>query len=121
MASLLQQLQEVDHLLGIISDTGRETGDLVNTVLKKAGKFSFFKPSLCLYSADVGFEKSTPAIFSMATERACLAGRADACLFVGDYKHEREQAEAAGLRICSELQSVAAIAGRMIAATKRCS
>ncbi len=95
MASLLQQLQEVDHLLGIISDTGRETGDLVNTVLKKAGKFSFFKPSLCLYSADVGLDKSTPAIFFMATERACLAGRANACLFVGEDKPEREQAEAA--------------------------
>ena len=87
-------------------------------MLKKAGIFSFFEPSLCLYSADFGLDKSTPAIFSMATERACLAGKANACLFVGEDKPEREQAEAAGLWICSELQSVAVIAGRMIAATK---
>ena len=76
MASLLQQLQEADHLLGIISDTGGETGDRVNTVLKKADIFSFFEPSLCPDSVDTGLDKSTPAIFFRATERARLAGRA---------------------------------------------
>lgn len=104
--SLLRQLQEAGHRLGVISNTGAETGDRVDAVLEKAGILGFFEAPLRLYSADVGLDKSTPAIFAAAVERAELAGKAAACLFVGEDEHERKQAEAAGLRTCPDPRSV---------------
>ena len=97
VAPLLLSLTQKGLRLGIISNTGSETGQAINTVLARVGLLDFFDPVLLVYSADVGLTKADPRIFRLAAQRASAAPQD--CVFVGKDSGERTQALAAGMRV----------------------
>lgn len=94
--AVLQYLQDNQIRMGIISNTGNETADSVNTVLEAAGIFNFFELNLLIYSSVVGLQKDSPAIFKLVAERAGYSANPAKCLFVGEDSQERSYAIAAG-------------------------
>lgn len=99
--SLLQQLKLRGLRLGLISNTGQETGEAVDQILQVAGILEFFEPPLRIYSKDVGLTKADPEIFRLAAARAGFSGSPRSCLFVGEDAGERDTAVIAGLRVRS--------------------
>lgn len=97
--AILQQLRDNNARIGIISNTGNETADDMKKVLEEAGIYSFFEPSLLIYSSVVGLKKDSPKIFELAVERAGYSATPKQCLFVGEDSQERTYAIAAGLRV----------------------
>jgi hypothetical protein len=96
---VLQHLKDNHVQLGIISNTGSETADAVNKVLKEAGIFDLFESNLLIYSSVVGLKKDSPEIFRLAAERASYSANPERCLFVGEDSQERSYAIAAGWRV----------------------
>ena len=94
--AVLTGLRDDGLRLGVISNTGDDTGSSVNAVLRRAGLLDFFDPALLIYSRDVGVTKATPAIFQVAAARAGLADAAARCLYVGEDAKERGSALDAG-------------------------
>jgi FMN phosphatase YigB (HAD superfamily) len=89
--------QESPIALGLISNTGNETAALLNRVLVESGLSNFVEADLCLFSSIDGLDKSDPAFFELARDRAALpAGR---CLFVGEDAAERAVATSVGFRV----------------------
>ena len=110
--SLLQQLKERGLEMGLISNTGEDTGTQVDQILQTAGILHFFEPPLRIYSRDVGLTKEDPEIFRLATTRAGFSGSPRSCLFVGEDAGERHIAMEAGLRVSAHpLQALEELEG----------
>jgi FMN phosphatase YigB (HAD superfamily) len=89
--------QESPVALGLISNTGNETAAVLDRLLVESGLSSLVDAALCLFSSIEGLDKSNPAFFGLARDRAALpAGR---CLFVGEDAAEREVAKSVGFRV----------------------
>ena len=97
---LLEQLRSRGLKLGIISNTGSDTGPKLDAILSTAGILASFNDTLRIYSADVGLTKADPAIFKLAAQRAGSPDQPATCLFVGEDPQERAIAASAGLRVC---------------------
>ncbi|MFG2732672.1 hypothetical protein [Streptomyces canus] len=83
--------------LGLISNTGDETAERMNQVLTDAGLSGLVEPHLCLFSSVEGLDKSQPAFFKLARERAAVP--VAHCLFVGESAAERAVATSVGFRV----------------------
>jgi FMN phosphatase YigB (HAD superfamily) len=83
--------------LGLISNTGDETAATMNQVLDTAGLLSFLDADLCLFSSVEGLDKTQPAFFTLARDRAALP--AARCVFVGENTDERRVAASVGFRV----------------------
>lgn len=90
--------------LGVISNTGNDTGPVVNGILAAdlapGGRLADLDRALLVYSGDEGVTKASPEIFHRAAKRAGLEATPARCLFVGESAPEREVAIAAGWRVC---------------------
>ena len=100
VSNLLEQLRSRGLKLGIISNTGSDTGPKLDAILSTAGILASFNDTLRIYSADVGLTKADPAIFKLAAQRAGSPDEPATCLFVGEDPQERATAASAGLRVC---------------------
>jgi FMN phosphatase YigB (HAD superfamily) len=89
--------QEVPIALGLISNTGNETAAALNDVLAKSGLSNLVDASMCLFSSIEGLDKSQPAFFLLARDRATLP--ATRCIFVGEDPAERKVAASVGFRV----------------------
>lgn len=97
--NILQQLKDNHLKIGIISNTGNETEADMKKVLEEAGIYSFFEPSLLIYSSVVGVSKPSPEIFRLAAQRAGYATSPEHCIFVGEDSKERKSAGEVGWRV----------------------
>lgn len=93
---ILKQLTNNGIRLGVISNTGSETGAHVNEVLKSSGILDYFDPQLLIFSSVVGCEKNSPRIFKIAAGKAGCADNLEQCMYVGEDKEELSWAAAAG-------------------------
>lgn len=93
-ADLLEWLRAAGFRLGIISNTGDETGASVDGALVAAGLEAYFEGGLRLYSADLPHlrPKPHPDLFEEARSRSG-GGRT---IFVGENADERATASATG-------------------------
>jgi FMN phosphatase YigB (HAD superfamily) len=94
---VLQQMEGVTHSLGLISNTGTETAQSLRDLLEDADLLGFFRDELLLFSSVEGLDKSNPAFFELAAERAGVP--AARCLFVGESEAERAVAQAVGFTV----------------------
>jgi len=94
---VLQQMEGADLALGLISNTGTETAQSMRDLLEDADLLPFFRDDLLLFSSVEGLDKSDPAFFELARERAGVP--AARCLFVGESEAERAVAKAVGFRV----------------------
>jgi FMN phosphatase YigB (HAD superfamily) len=83
--------------LGLISNTGHESAARMNAVLAEAGLADLVDVGLCLFSSVEGLDKSQPALFALARDRAELP--ASRCVFVGENPDERAVAASVGFRV----------------------
>jgi FMN phosphatase YigB (HAD superfamily) len=83
--------------VGLISNTGDETAARMNQVLADAGLSALVDAHLCLFSSVEGLDKSQPAFFELARDRAAVP--AARCLFVGENAEERAVAASVGFRV----------------------
>ena len=83
--------------LGVISNTGNETAAALNDVLAESGLSALLDATLCLFSSVEGLDKSQPAFFALARDRADVP--ADHCVFVGEDAAERRVAASVGFRV----------------------
>jgi extracellular elastinolytic metalloproteinase len=100
VGDLLTRLRGEGLRLGIISNTGSDSGAQVDSVLARAGILDHFEPALRIYSQDIGLKKDSPQIFLAAAARAGEEHDSASCLFVGEDVVERAHAAAAGLQVC---------------------
>src|SRR5687767_15941686 len=93
-ADLLARVRAAGFRLGIISNTGEETGATVNQALDDAGLAEFFEEALRLYSADLPHLRPKPHrdLFEEARTRSG-GGRT---IFVVENAAERDTARAVG-------------------------
>jgi FMN phosphatase YigB (HAD superfamily) len=89
--------QEFEIALGLISNTGSETAASLNGLLIESGLSDFVDARLCLFSSIEALDKSQPAFFALARDRAALP--AASCLFVGEDAAERAVAMSVGFRV----------------------
>lgn len=89
--------EDVSVSLGLISNTGDETAVRMRQVLAESGLLALVNASLCLFSSVEGLDKSPPAFFELARERAAVP--AARCLFVGENAAERAVATSVGFRV----------------------
>jgi FMN phosphatase YigB (HAD superfamily) len=98
---VLQRLRssggEASVAIGLISNTGDESAERLAAVLADAGLLDLLDANLCLFSSVEGMDKSQPAFFSLAVNRAGVP--APHCVYVGEDAHERTVAASAGLRV----------------------
>jgi len=94
---VLQQMEGADLSLGLISNTGTETAQSMRDLLEDADLLPFFRDDLLLFSSVEGLDKSDPAFFELARERAGVP--AARCLFVGESEAERAVAKAVGFLV----------------------
>jgi FMN phosphatase YigB (HAD superfamily) len=80
--------------LGLISNTGDETAASMRQVLADAGLSALVDAGLCLFSSVEGLDKSQPAFFALARDRAGVP--VSRCLFVGESPQERAVAASVG-------------------------
>ncbi len=83
--------------LGLLSNTGDETAASMRRLLGAAGLLDPFDDPLLLFSSVEGLDKSDPAFFTLASQRAGLPPAR--CLFVGEREAERAVATTAGLAV----------------------
>jgi bacterial leucyl aminopeptidase len=100
VGDLLTRLRARGLRLGIISNTGSDSGAQVDGILARAGILDHFDPALRIYSQDIGLKKDSPQIFLEAAARAGEEHEPASCLFVGEDVAERAHAAAAGLQVC---------------------
>jgi phosphoglycolate phosphatase-like HAD superfamily hydrolase len=94
----LQALKKAGRRLGIISYTGGSTPPAaVRKALTAAKLAQFFTKKLVLFTSEVQLDKSKPAIFRLAIDRAGAIDPRE-CMFVGDDPGERRMARSAGMR-----------------------
>jgi bacterial leucyl aminopeptidase len=97
VADVLQQMESADLSLGLISNTGTETAQSMRDLLEDADLLPFFRDDLLLFSSVEGLDKSDPAFFELARERAGVP--AARCLFVGESEAERAVAKGVGFLV----------------------
>jgi leucyl aminopeptidase len=112
---LLTRLRSRGLRLGIISNTGDDSGAHVDSVLARSGILDHFDAALRIYSQDIGLKKDSPQIFLAAAARAGEEHDPASCLFVGEDVAERAHAAAAGLRVCPHPLLVESIIEAVIA------
>ena len=83
--------------LGLISNTGDETATRMSQVVAEAGLSALIDDALCLFSSVEGLDKSQPAFFMLARDRAGIP--ASRCLFVGESPKERAVAASVGFLV----------------------
>jgi FMN phosphatase YigB (HAD superfamily) len=83
--------------LGVVSNTGNETKASLNDLLDKSGLSALVDASLCLFSSVEGLDKSQPAFFVRAKDRAAVPSAQ--CVFVGEDAAERAVAASVGFRV----------------------
>jgi leucyl aminopeptidase len=115
VGDLLTRLRARGLRLGIISNTGNDSGAHVDSVLGRAGILDHFDPALRIYSQDIGLKKDSPQIFLAATARAGEEHDPASCLFVGEDVAERAHAAAAGLQVCPHPLLIESIIEALIA------
>lgn len=93
----LQALKKKKIRMGIISDNGSHPPAAVKKALAGAKLLPFFAKKLILLSSEVRLDKTTPAIFRLALDRAGAIDPRE-CMFVGDDPDERRMARLAGMR-----------------------
>lgn len=100
VSALLAGLKARALPLGVISNTGGETGTAVNAVLQPTGLLTHLDPGLLVYSGDQPdrVTKASVEIFHRAADRA--GQPAARCLYVGEDAAERVVAIAAGWNVC---------------------
>ena len=89
--------QESPIALGLISNTGNEIAATLDRVLVESGLSNLVDADLCLFSSIEGLDKSDPAFFRLARDRAALP--AGHCMFVGEDAAERAVAKSVGFRV----------------------
>jgi FMN phosphatase YigB (HAD superfamily) len=94
---VLQQMEGADLSLGLISNTGTETAQSLRDLLEDAELLPFFRDELLLFSSVEGLDKSDPAFFELARDRAGVT--AARCLFVGESEAERAVAKGVGFQV----------------------
>src|SRR3712207_6096331 len=87
---------DVPVAVGLISNTGEETSATMTGLLAASGLASLVDADLCLFSSVEGVDKSQPALFARARDRAGLP--AARCLYVGEDAAERAVARSVGFR-----------------------
>ena len=94
---VLQALKKKKIRMGIISDNGSHPPAAVRKALTGAKLLPFFTKKLILLSSEVRIDKTEPAIFRLALDRAGAIDPRE-CMFVGDDPDERRMARLAGMR-----------------------
>jgi FMN phosphatase YigB (HAD superfamily) len=94
---VLQAMEGVTDSLGLVSNTGTETAQSMRDLLEDADLLPFFQDDLLLFSSVEGLDKSDPAFFELARERAGVP--AARCLFVGESEAERAVARSVGFLV----------------------
>ena len=89
--------EESPIALGLISNTGNETAATLDRILAESGLSNLVDAGLCLFSSIEGLDKSDPAFFELARDRAALP--ASRCMFVGEDATERAVATSVGFRV----------------------
>lgn len=93
----LRALKKKKIRMGIISDNGSHPPAAVKKALAGAKLLPFFTKNLILLASEVRLDKTSPAIFRLALDRAGAIDPRE-CMFVGDDPDERRMARLAGLR-----------------------
>lgn len=88
---------QVPVVLGLISNTGDATAARMADLLATSGLQRLVEPGLCLFSSVEGLNKSQPALFERAHNRAGVP--AARCMFVGEDAAERAVAASVGFRV----------------------
>ena len=88
---------DVRVALGLISNTGNETSATMTSVIAASGLGALVDVDLCLFSSVEGIDKSQPALFARACDRARLP--AARCIYVGEDPTERAVARSVGFRV----------------------
>lgn len=84
--------------VGLISNTPADaTAVTMNDLLDAAGLLPLVDADLCLFSSVEGLDKTQPAFFTLARERADVP--AARCVYVGEDAREREVAASVGFRV----------------------
>lgn len=104
-ANLIDQLQQIDIRLGVLSNTGTMSRTQLFQMLPHDFPFELFDENLILLSSEVGWEKPDPRIFRLAVNRAQkdsnpeIAMQIDPqeCLFVGESLKEVITAQQVGM------------------------
>jgi len=94
---VLQALKKKKIRMGIISDNGSHPPAAVRKALTGARLLPFFTKKLVLLSSEVRLDKTSPAIFRLALDRAGAVDPRE-CMFVGDDPDERRMARLAGMQ-----------------------
>ena len=94
---VLQALKKKKIRMGIISDNGSHPPAAVRKALTGAKLLPFFTKKLILLSSEVRLDKTSPAIFRLALDRAGAVDPRE-CMFAGDDPDERRMARLAGMR-----------------------
>jgi FMN phosphatase YigB (HAD superfamily) len=94
---ILAELRTPTVSIGLISNTGSETRSRMEQLLAGAGLLALVDADLCLFSSVEGLDKSQPAFFALARDRAGLP--ADRCVFVGEDAAERAVAASVGFQV----------------------
>jgi hypothetical protein len=92
-----QALKKKKIRMGIISDNGSHPPAAVRKALTGAKLLPFFTKKLILLSSEVRLDKTSPAIFRLALDRAGAIDPRE-CMFAGDDPDERRMARLAGMR-----------------------
>jgi FMN phosphatase YigB (HAD superfamily) len=83
--------------LGLMSNTGAETGVTLRRLVAECGLGALVDQSLCLFSSVEGLDKSRPEFFQRGHQRAALPPAR--CVFVGESAAERSVAASVGFRV----------------------
>ncbi len=102
VADVLTRLRaaRADHVtvrVGLISNTGDATAATMNELLAESGLLPLVDAGLCLFSSVEGLDKTQPAFFELARERADVPARN--CVFVGEDAKERGVAASVGFHV----------------------
>jgi len=95
--AILDRLQAAGVLMGIISNTGQLSWEVLTGMLVDAGVLGFFAEQLLIFSSLVRMDKSSPRIFAFAAECAGRSEAPNTCCYVGENAQERQFAAQAGL------------------------
>jgi FMN phosphatase YigB (HAD superfamily) len=104
---------ELPVAVGLISNTGDETAARMEQLLADAGLLALVDASLCLFSSVEGLDKTQPAFFARARDRAGLPSTR--CLFVGESAEERAVAASIGFRVSPHPLHALRLASTMLA------
>jgi FMN phosphatase YigB (HAD superfamily) len=88
---------EVSVAVGLISNTGHLTQSAMDELLSESGLRTLVDANVCLFSSVEGLDKSQPAFFALARERADVPF--ENCVFVGEDAAERAVAASVGFRV----------------------